>query len=52
MYSVVLEVEVLFILVMVAVLSYMLQKQFSIQSAVSSCVVGCVEHKSGWLCSE
>ena len=35
MYSVVLEVEVLFILAMVAVLSSMLQKQFMIQNAVS-----------------
>ena len=47
-----LEVEVLFIFVMVAVLSSMSQKQFMIQSAVSSCVVGCIECKSCWLCSE
>ena len=39
MYSVVLEVEVLFILVMVVVLSSMLQKQFTIQSAVSEVVI-------------
>ena len=30
-----------FILVTVAVLNSVLQKQFTIQSAVSSCVVGC-----------
>ena len=45
MYSVVLEVEILFILVTVAVLSSMLQKRFTIQNAVSSCVVGCIERK-------
>ena len=42
MCSVVSELEVLYILVMVAVLGSMLQKQFMIQSAVSSCVVGYV----------
>ena len=37
------ESKVLFILVTVAVLSSVLQKQYMLQSAVSSCVVGCVE---------